>query len=252
MRKAQLYFEGMEVVLKVGGNKYTTDFSGISGTDFVVPNEVYKVVRSTLDEASFHEKYFPKALEILVPSNFIRIVNGLIDCDDNFVILVGNALDGFPIKDIKFLSHIQQKSLNIDGVLIDVGLLDTSVAGVYGGRVDFIQTVPIGFSHLVNDLMVVKKIEAGLASAILSQAVVTLDETQDSYQFEFLERTQSFSVQMVNDILKSRIEELAEEIVHLVSPGIPLYITGEDFLRVHGAKNYFAQILGFNIKELPL
>lgn len=236
-------FDGLEIIFRVGRKNYRFNFSGISGKDFIVQNEIYQIIRGGLDEVLFDFDNRIKTLEVHVPSNFIRIVDGKLDCADQFVELIRGASDDL-IRDIKFFAQILQFGVN-DGTLVYIGLVDTSIATLDDGQLMNIQTIPIGFSHLVNDLMVVKKISSETAIDILNQAVITLEADQrESYDAG----GKHFAVREINDIVKSRIEELGEEIIDYIRAK-PISLAGRDFESVHGARNYLAQIIGMNIKS---
>ena len=243
-KQATLSFRGMSIVLKFGRYKLGYGFSGISGTDFIQPSEIYPITRGIVEEALYDHGRAIKTLTVHVPSNFIRVIDGKIDCDDNFVAVLKAATDGFGLREVVFVAEIQQFGAP-DGTLISVNLLDTTVAVIQGKSLLAINTVPIGYSHFVNDLVVVKKIEPEQAEEILSQAVITLDATpKEAYEI----RERNFAVREINDIIKSRIEELSEEIIDFLDIR-PVHLRGE-FDKIYGARNYLAQILGFNVKSI--
>lgn len=238
-----LAFDGVDVVFSVAGLALRTRFSGIAGSDFVNPAEIYSVLREAINEAVFDRGIPIRFIEILVPANFLEVKNGVVSCNDDFVRIVRSVTDGFHLKDVNFSAEILQRAKKIDNevrgrgcVLLDVGLLGTTIAGIKGESLDFLRILPIGFGHLVNDLIVVKKIDHKVAGQILSKMVVTVDEGE------------------VTEIVRSRIEELGEEIrVRLREVGAEesaLYLSGTDFDRVAGARNFLGKVLAKNIKAV--
>ena len=168
---------------------------------------------------------------IQVPSKYVYIQDGQTHCDDAFVQAVRAMEDANGNYHLRFVAQILQHGVEA-GTIIEIDQNETIVATILDERLHSLNSVPIGYSHLASDLCIVKKIDEDEAWEILKAIVVTLDgKCQD------------------RDIVKSRIEELAEEIIDYLKQ-LPVYLYGKEFNAIHGARNYLAQVLGVNICQL--
>ena len=243
-------FEGNQIKLQIGARKYTQSHSGTWG------HEIYQVLRTTVEEVLFDVGRRINSLTVLVPANFISIDEGKIHCEDQFVEIINGAIEGLGFRETRFLAQILELGQSVKPMtralgctFIYVGNSATTIATLVSDGMSAIYTTPIGYAHLVNDLVVVKKIDEAVARRLLKLAVVTLEPSpKDNYTFECMGKDWAFPVSAVNDIIKSRLEELAEELSdHIVQQ--PVILFGPEFNRVHGARNYLGQILGMNVKS---
>jgi len=237
--------------LQIGARKYSQNHSGAWG------HEIYQVLRTSIEEVVFDVGRRISTLNILVPASFISVEDGKIHCNDKFVQIVNEATDGLGFKEKKFRAEILELGQSIKPMdralgctLIHITNSNTTVATLVGDGMSAIFSTPIGYSHLVNDLVMVKKIDEVLAVKLLKLAVVTLEPApKDCYTFEYLGKDWAFPVRETNDIIKSRIEELGEELSNHVNQQ-PVYLHGTEFNTVHALRNYLGQLLGLNVKSI--
>ena len=160
--------------------------------------------------------------------------------DDVFKNTVSKALTDCGVKEFDFVAQSLAQALYLlspsvrDGyaILVDGGFVSTSVSVVLGDGIDYDDAV-----------------------GLLSKAHLNLDFADDAV---FEAGQGSVSASMTNEIIRARVEDMADSIAacvkscpHILPDNVPVYVTGGAFCYLKGAYNTLSKCLGRAVYPAP-
>jgi len=175
-------------------------------------------------------------------------------CKPQFIDLIATSLQGSDFTSIRYTSRVLCDALhNIDEatrdkacVLIQCDLHTTAVATIYGDSLFSVDTINMGYAHLINDLSIVKEVSYDIASELVKVALPNIAKSEkDFFQVILSDKKHFFDARQTNDIVSSRLEDIGGEILRVGSNvdeamfQKPVFIYGQ-----LGERNDFRQILG--------
>ena len=193
----------------------------------------------------------------------VRTKHSVILADTEFIHVVQSSI-GNQFNEVRFVSRPYVDAmylLNDDvrdstGTLVHFSMFDTAVSVVSGDGISHLVTIPIGFAHVINDLCIVKEIDHNVASVLCGLACLCVECNCDEvYEVRVGEEIRAFYKQEINEIIKCRVEELAEEVLSeislfddkLLKSNHPVYIYGGYTDIIKGAKAVITEVLGTNV-----
>ncbi|GHV51175.1 cell division protein FtsA [Synergistales bacterium] len=151
---------------------------------------------------------------VIVPSAVIQNVY-------NCVTRAGLDVSGFVIKPLaSALGALTPEESAAGAVCADIGGGTSGIAIFKDGRPQHLSVIAIGGDHITNDVALILKIPNGKAEDIKKEAnVSSADDSNsiDKLEFEYNDRSYSYSISQLNDVVRDRIEEL---MLSLVKPEI--------------------------------
>lgn len=188
----------------------------------------------------------------------------VISVADSFITLVRACLRGTPFKTVAFISAALAKALYLVDeesrdktcVLISSGMFSTSVCVIVGDGVVFLKSFNTGIAHVINDVSVVLGIDFHIANLLVDEAVLSVRmNDKDNYEVINNNKRMKFSAATVNDIIKSRLEVMGENIkklINMADPNLiskPIFICGGHLDAVAGARDFFSKAIGAQITQ---
>jgi len=189
----------------------------------------------------------------------------LIVADNGFINKLRGYLAGSPFSRVEFIStalaqsiyFINEEIRDKTAVLISCGMFATAVAVVCGDGLMYLRSFNQGIAHVINDASVVLDTTFGVANRLVNTAVISVNMTEtDTYEITHEGELKRFSAHLVNDIIKSRMEIMAEHIAKLchiadgnLLSGNPVFMCGGNIDAVAGARDFFGRALGCHITE---
>ena len=135
--------------------------------------------------------------------------------------------------------------------LVHFSMFDTTVIVVCGDGVLHIDTVPIGYAHVLNDLCIVKEICHDTAKTLIGHVCLSLNhEPGDMFEIKVENELKKFQKMEVCNIVKCRVEELAEELQVSIKSfdeklfNRPVHIYGGYADSIKGTKLLLSKIFG--------
>lgn len=183
--------------------------------------------------------------------------------DDVFKNTVSKALTDCGVKEFDFVAQSLAQALYIlspsvrDGyaILVDGGFVSTSVSVVLGDGILYQKAFSVGGGQMADDLSQVLKIDYDDAVGLLSKAHLNLDFADDAV---FEAGQSSVSASMTNEIIRARVEDMADSIAacvkscpHILPDNVPVYVTGGAFCYLKGAYNTLSKCLGRAVYPAP-
>ncbi len=197
-----------------------------------------------------------KTLSLTIDASYILVKN-------NFLEFVRSSLNGVGIKKIDFLSETLgqcsklKKLENLDEpfILVDCGHLTTSVSVFKGEGLMLLSSFSFGGGHITADLMDVLGLSYLDAEAIKKKAVLTIANEKTSY-YEVCNHGNlvKSSINITNQVIKSRIEAIAKVIneivpMDIISPEYKIYLTGDGISNFRGVKNILEDVTSRKVME---
>lgn len=183
--------------------------------------------------------------------------------DDTFKTLVSKALGDCGVKEYDFVAQNLAQALYLlsptvrDGyaILVDSGFVSTNVSVVLGDGILYSKSFSVGGGQMADDLSQVLKIDYNDAASLLGKAHLNLEFAD---QDVFAAGGQNVSASMTNEILRARVEDMAESIAacvkscpHILPDNVPVYVTGGAFCYLKGACNTLSKCLGRAVYPAP-
>ncbi|MFQ6724433.1 MAG: cell division FtsA domain-containing protein, partial [Clostridia bacterium] len=136
--------------------------------------------------------------------------------------------------------------------IVDIGHITTSVAVSVGEGLLMLSSFSLGGGHITADLMQVNNLTYADADAIKRKVCLTIDSKKDEkYLIYDGERKIKALINMTNDIVKARIENIASVVNRVLSndafKDIPIYLTGDGVCNFRGVVNLFESVCGRKI-----
>lgn len=183
---------------------------------------------------------------------------------NSFVELVRSCLRGMPFKSAAFISVglakalylIDEESRDKTAVFISSCMFTTSVGVVVGDGLVFLKSFNTGMAHVINDVSVVLGVDFQVANMLVNEAILSVRmNDKDNYEVTSNNKKMKFSAATVNDIIKSRLEVMGENIIKLINaadPNLmskPFFICGGHLDAVAGARDFFSKTIGVHITQ---
>jgi len=193
----------------------------------------------------------------------------LIACANSFIDTIRSCLIGSGLRRVEFVSvalaeclHlIDQDSRDKTSVMLSCGMFATGVAVCSGDGLVYLRTFDQGIAHVINDVSVVLNIPFTAANMLVNEAVLSVKMNDDDNYEVMLDagtsaqRQAKFAASTVNDIIKSRMEVMGDNIVRLINLadskliGSPIFICGGNLDAVGGARDFFSKTIGAHIQQ---
>lgn len=171
-------------------------------------------------------------------SRFDKILHNLgVEKIDYVSSILGQAL--YCNKDLDSLSPI---------AIVDVGHLTTSVGIIKGEGLALLSSFSLGGGHITADIMQLTNKSFKEAELLKRKVVLTIHPKKDEkYQVAYMGNKISASIQVTNDIVRSRIENMAQIIANILDidsafKDTPIYLTGDGLANFKGATTILEQI----------
>ena len=187
----------------------------------------------------------------------------LITTSNYFVDVVKFCLSGSGFRRIEFISvalaeglyFIEEEVRDHTAVMISCSMFSTTVSVCCGDGLMFLQSFEQGIAHVINDVSIVLGTNFAIANSLVNEAVVSVRTTEnDNYEIMFEGQKKKFGAALVNDIIKSRMELMADHIVRLfvnadqnLLSNNPIFICGGNLDAVGGARDFFGKAIGAHI-----
>lgn len=177
-------------------------------------------------------------------ARFDKILHNLgVEKIDYVSTILGQAL--FCNKDLDVLSPI---------AVVDVGHLTTSVAIIIGEGLALLSSFSLGGGHITADIMQLINKSYNEAELLKRKVVLTIKPKKDEkYEVAYLGGKIGASIQVINDIVRSRIENMAQVIENILNidnafKDIPIYLTGDGITNFKGASELLSKITNREVK----
>ena len=141
-------------------------------------------------------------------------------------------------------------------LLVDSGDISTSIAIVEGDGLKALTSVSRGGGFVTNDLAEAFELSIADAERLKKQVVLSVKgKNTDCYDLAVDGgRTERISLNLANEIVSYRIDELSEVILKCLQSCteeyvqyLPVYLTGGGISKIKGGRDYLAKCLGRNV-----
>lgn len=195
----------------------------------------------------------------------IDAVINVVYAEKYFTQTVMDILHGVYFKNVKFVCENQAVARYLvptsvrdnTCVIIRSSMFTTSISVVVGESIVAMKTYGMGFVHIINDLCVVESVDHITASALCEKAALNVKfGVSDVYSIYHGTVRKDFSASKINQIISSRIEEIAKEATKIISEfGEPLFkknifFCGGYIDNIQGAKFIMQEEIGINMEQL--
>ncbi|MBO4937260.1 MAG: rod shape-determining protein [Clostridia bacterium] len=185
----------------------------------------------------------------------------------DFINLCDEALHSAGVENITYLCSALAQALSINAeprleptIIVDVGHITTSVAVLKGEGLIMLSSFSLGGGHISADLMQLLKMSYADADLIKRKAILTIQpEKTERYEIKIGDRVISSLIQITNDIICSRIENIGQLIENLLKidttySQYPIYLTGDGLVNIKGARQVLSsatkqQVLPFEVEN---
>ena len=187
----------------------------------------------------------------------------LITAHNYFVDIVRSCLSGSGFRKVEFISTdlaralylIDEDSRDRTAVMIHCGMFSSSVSVCCGDGLIFLKNFEQGIAHVINDVSLVMKIDFGIANILVNEAILSVKMTDsDNYEIVHNDEKHKYNAALVNDIIKSRVELIAEHIARLImsadknlTQNNQIFICGGNLDAVKGARDFLSRAVGSHI-----
>ena len=133
-------------------------------------------------------------------------------------------------------------------VVVDIGHITTSVAVAKGEGLMMVSSFSLGGGHITADLMQVNNLNYQDADTIKRKVCLTVQTKKDERYIVYNnERKIKALINITNDVVKARIENIANVVDRILSSssllnGLPIYLTGDGVCNFRGAINVFEAV----------
>jgi cell division ATPase FtsA len=187
----------------------------------------------------------------------------IIAADNYFINVVRSCLTGSGFKKVEFISSIRAEALYLmpedvrdkTCIMISCGLASTSIVVASGDGIAYLKNIEQGIAHVISDVSTVMEIDGTTANLLVDEAIISVKMGEkDNYEITTnADKKRKFSAQLVNDIVKSRLEVIADHIARVLKINDtflrdkPIYMCGGNLDAVGGARDFFSRIIGRHI-----
>ncbi len=199
-------------------------------------------------------------------SSQIVLEGSYILAKNDFVSKFNNILHNLGVETVEYVSSILGQALLVNKdknsiepiAVVDVGHITTSVAILKGEGLALLSSFSLGGGHITADLMQLLNKDYDEAELLKHKVVLTINPKKDE-KYEVVKNGKkiSASIQIVNGIVRSRIENLAQIIANVLDidnafKDVPVYVTGDGIANFKGYINILESILGRKVYEFKL
>lgn len=139
--------------------------------------------------------------------------------------------------------------------LLDIGFITSSFSVVYGNGVVREENFDCGVGSILALLIKTLKVDYSVAQEILASANISGGRVAEGVVWSDSQEQYSFSVNLINDIIRSGLDELCEKIAQFYAQHYsdkvlentminPICVSGEGLMYVKGATEYISKQLG--------
>ncbi len=209
-------------------------------------------------------------LTTLVPVNK-KTTSLVMDCSyilakKYYINIVEKTLNDLGVKNVEFISSALAQAMNCERekddtkpyAIVDVGHISTSVCIYKGEGLALLSSFSMGGGHISSDLMQVLGLSFKDAELIKRKVILTL-QPQRNENYEVCSKGSLIKapISITNQIVKSRIEMLANVISNILSVNdifgnIDVYLTGDGIANFKGVKTILKDVVGHNIIEYKI
>lgn len=194
----------------------------------------------------------------------LSLIASFVLAEKEFIRLISQCLYDIGINDIKFvpsalceaMTLIDEDSRQKGAILIDIDDMTVSVSAILSNGLVALKTFMSGDSFISSDLSQVLKIPYSSAQELKNKVVLSLEPRgNDTYDIFVDDSIQSFPCDKVNNIVRSRIENIADIILNCIesfdvdfTEDTDVYMTGNGICNMIGGVEAVSKILGRKIK----
>ncbi len=199
-----------------------------------------------------------KTGSIVLDASYILAKNYFIDN-------LTTKLQGLGINDIDFIATAlgqamvcEPKKKDKPIVVVDCGHISTSIAVYKGEGLALLSSFDMGGGHISSDLMQILGLSFRDAELIKRKIILTIEsQKNDNYELYTKGTLIKAPINMTNQIVKSRIEEIAKVITNILSidpvfKGLDIYLTGDGISNFRGVKNIISSITGSRVFDFRI
>lgn len=188
----------------------------------------------------------------------------VIVAEKQYLELMQNVMTSVGIAHLEYLptclasSHALIDTVNQQSgsVLIDVGNITTSIATVFNGGIVELKTFTSGGGLINSDLMSMLKINYYEAEQLKRKTVLSVEPTKDDYYEIYKDnKLVKFYSQTVNDIVKARVENIADNLLSCfksfesgIDEDTKVYLTGGGLGYIVGGVEILSDILEHKVE----
>ena len=222
------------------------EFDGAKGYKLITASPMQYVLDSGLKTLNPEGK---RSSQVVMDGSYLLVKNTFIERFDK-------TLHNLGVEVVEYVSTIlgqalmcvnKTESLNPVAV-VDVGHITTSVAIVKGEGLALLSSFSLGGGHITADIMQLLQKSFKDAELIKRKVALTIKPQKDEkYTINTNGEVISSHIQITNDIVKSRIENIAQIINNVLDideafKDIPIYLTGNGLCFIRGAVNILEQV----------
>lgn len=184
----------------------------------------------------------------------------------SFITLMQSKLSELAIKQVDFISTALGQAMNCERqtddnkpiAIVDVGHITTSVSVYKGEGLALLSSFSMGGGHISSDIMQVLGLTFKDAELIKRKVILTIEPPRNEY-YEICSKGSLIKapINIINQVVKSRIEMLAKIIDEILSldeiyNGIDIYLTGDGVANFKGVKTIIKQATGKNVFDYKI
>lgn len=200
-----------------------------------------------------------RSSQVVMDGSYILVKN-------NFIERFDKTLHNLGVEVVEYVSTILgQALLCVDSLeplnpvaVVDIGHITTSVAIIKGEGLALLSSFSLGGGHITADIMQLLQKSFKDAELLKRKVALTIKPQKDEkYIITSGGETVSSHIQITNDIVKSRIENIAQIIDNVLDidetfKNIPIYITGNGICNIRGAINILEEVTKRQIVEFKV
>lgn len=200
-----------------------------------------------------------RSSQVVMDGSYILVKNAFIERFDK-------TLHNLGVEVVEYVSTILGQALMCVNkseplnpiAVVDVGHITTSVAIIKGEGLALLSSFSLGGGHITADIMQLLQKSFKDAEMIKRKVALTIKPQKDEkYIINNGGEVVSAHIQITNDIVKSRIENIAQIIDNVLDideafKNIPIYITGNGICNIRGAINILEQVTERKVMEFKI
>jgi len=233
---------------RINDDEIAEMFDGVSdfnkSSEYVVTN--FSPLQYDLDGNVLYKLSNKRVSQFAMDCSYILVKN-------TFVELMKDVCDMCNIKEVDFIStalaQAQFAIKQVDNplnpiVIVDVGHITTSIAIAKGEGLLMLSSFSLGGGHITGDLMKVNNLDYEEAESIKRKVSLTIQSKKDERYIVYNgSKPIKALINITNDIVKSRIENIASVINKVLDntglDDMPIYLTGDGVCNFRGIVNLF-------------
>lgn len=230
---------------------YTSNMDFADSSNYVVVN--YSPMQYVLDDdVKTLSPVGKKTTSLVVDASYIL-------AKKSFINLITEKLTNLGAENVEFISAPLGQATNLQlsqtkpVAIVDVGHISSSVCVVKGEGLAMLSSFSMGGGHISSDIMQILGLNFKDAELIKRKVILTIESNKnDYYEVCFKGNLIKASINITNQIVKSRIEIIAKIIGEILSidevfKNIDIYLTGDGIANFKGVKNIIKQLTNLNV-----